>query len=299
MTMSADRVELLGTNIDNLSMNEAIDCVVESIDTETFSFAVTPNVDHLMKLRTNERMQAAYRKANLVLADGVPLLWASAILGTPLKERVNGTDLFERLCEAAAVRGYGVYLLGGNPGAAAAAARVLSIRNPGLRVAGSFCPEFGFESDPSICEEICKHIKLSKARILFVGLGAPKQEEWIEKYARATGVHFAVGIGISFSLVSGEVRRAPRVLQRAGFEWFWRLCVEPQRLWRRYLFEDMPFILIVACQWIRKHRDRMFRRCRIPALTWIAGKRFRSRAERETASGTSEFRKGSLPDHGD
>lgn len=245
-------VEILGTDIDNLTMHEVLNRIVTSVETRTFSFAVTPNVDHLMKLRKDHVLRSIYKRANLVLPDGVPLLWASKLLRTPLKERINGTDLLVRLCEVAAERGYSVYFLGGNPGTAATAATVLSNQSPGLRVAGWSCPIYGFENDPVACEEIRERIVSAKPDILFVGLGAPKQEKWIHKYARETGVCFAVGIGISFSLVCGELMRAPKWMQSHGFEWLWRLCVEPKRLWKRYLLDDMPFISLVMFELIRR-----------------------------------------------
>lgn len=245
------QVELLGVTIDNVTINEALTEIIQCIRTSTFSYAVTPNVDHVMKLQKDEGLREVYSKARLVLADGVPLLWASALLGTPLKERVNGTDLFERLCEVAAEREYAVYLLGGNPGTAEAAARILKQRHQGLRIAGFDCPEYGFEKSLTACKLVQERISLAKADILFVGLGAPKQEKWIYDFGRGSGVAFAVGIGISFSLVAGEIPRAPKWMQRAGFEWLWRLGAEPRRLWKRYIVDDMPFAALIGREWIR------------------------------------------------
>lgn len=245
------RVKILGLEIDNLTMAESLDSVSTLIESRNFGFAVTPNVDHVMKLRRDANLRAIYRQAQFVFADGVPLLWASAILGSPLKERVNGTDLFERLCAVAADRDYSVYFLGGNPGSAAAAARALTQRHPRLHCAGCWCPEPGFEKDPGATKAIQERIAASKADILFVALGAPKQEDWIYRFARQTGVAFAIGIGISFSLVCGEQKRAPKWFQRHGFEWLWRLGIEPGRLWKRYLLEDMPFIGLVGREWAR------------------------------------------------
>jgi N-acetylglucosaminyldiphosphoundecaprenol N-acetyl-beta-D-mannosaminyltransferase len=248
---SMGHIELLGIKIDSLTMNETIDQIIRWIEKGDFSYAVTPNVDHMMKLQRDKSLREIYSKARLVLADGVPLVWASAILGKPLKERVNGTDLFERLCEVAADRGYAVYLMGGNPGAAEAAAQVLKQRHQGLRIAGCDCPEYGFETSPNACKIVQERIALAKADILFVGLGAPKQERWIYKFGRESGVAFAVGIGISFSLVGGEIKRAPKWMQRAGFEWLWRLGAEPRRLWKRYILEDMPFVALIGREWMR------------------------------------------------
>ena len=247
-----ERVDLLGVEIDNLSMDEVLTGIVEWVSSRRFSYAVTPNVDHMMLLRRDPELRAVYARANLVLADGVPLIWAAKFLGTPLKGRVNGTDLFERTCELAARMGYSVFLLGGNPGAARRAADRLTKRLPGLKVAGCFCPPLGFHTDPAQNRAIQSRIRKSGAEILFVGLGAPKQEKWIFNYAGESGVAFAVGIGISFSFVAGDISRAPVWMQRRGLEWLWRLRAEPRRLWKRYLLEDIPFVGLVAREWAQQ-----------------------------------------------
>jgi N-acetylglucosaminyldiphosphoundecaprenol N-acetyl-beta-D-mannosaminyltransferase len=168
------------------------------------------------------------------------------MLGTPLKGRVNGTDLFESLCEKAAEYGIPIFLLGGNPGTARDAGRVLNSRHPDLEVAGYYCPPFGFEDDEEECERIRLRVRESDAKLLFVGLGAPKQEFWMADQGKDTGVRHAVGVGFSFSFVSGEVKRAPPWMQKHGLEWAYRLLREPTRLWRRYLIQDLPFVWLVA-----------------------------------------------------
>ena len=143
-----NRVCVLGVEIDNVSMVETLAQISRIVDGNEFAYAVTPNVDHLMRLRGDCTFREIYKAAQLVVADGVPLVWASRILGRPLKERVNGTDLFERTCALAAQRGYSVYLLGGNPGSAVKAGRRLSDKHA-LKIAGWFCPDLGFEDDPA------------------------------------------------------------------------------------------------------------------------------------------------------
>ncbi|HEX3744312.1 MAG TPA: WecB/TagA/CpsF family glycosyltransferase [Bryobacteraceae bacterium] len=234
-------------------MSETLDEIGRLIERKEFAFAVTPNVDHVMRHRRHQEFRNIYAAAQLVVPDGVPLLWASKLLGDSLKERVNGTDLFERTCSLAAERGYSVYLLGGNPGAAGRAGKRLLESNPGLRIAGWDCPPPGFQKDADSNARIVKKVRDSGADILFVALGSPKQEEWIYRFGRSTGAKFAVGIGISFSLVGGDIKRAPVFLQRAGLEWLWRLSREPARLWKRYLLDDMPFLgLVLREAWTRR-----------------------------------------------
>jgi N-acetylglucosaminyldiphosphoundecaprenol N-acetyl-beta-D-mannosaminyltransferase len=226
-------------------MAETLLAIKEIVERRRFSYAVNPNVDSTVKLRKNAQWRELYAKAELVVVDGVPLLWASKILGTPLKERINGTDLFERTCELAAQQGYSVFLLGGSPGAAAGACEKLQQRHPQLKIAGWDCPPYGFYKVAEQNLAIQRKIRESGADILFVGLGAPQQEQWMSDYGEGSGVAFASAVGVSFSFVGGLIPRAPLWMQRNGLEWLWRLGKEPRRLSRRYLLEDMPFFAIL------------------------------------------------------
>lgn len=253
MRNSNTKVNILNVLIDNVSMSEALTQLCDMVESDTFSLVVTPNVDHLMKIQNDSIFRGIYDAANLVVADGVPLLWASNILGTPLKERINGTDLFIKLCEVSAVKEYSIFLLGGNKGVAQKACYELKIMFPDINIAGFYCPEFGFDKDTNECHRIQEIILASKADILFVGLGAPKQEKWINFYGPGTNVKLAIGVGVSFSFISGDLKRAPLWMQRGGLEWFWRLLFEPRRLWRRYIIEDMPFFWLIGKAWLRRY----------------------------------------------
>ena len=239
-------ISLFSIKIHNLTMHETLDHMSDLIEDGEFAYAVTPNVDHVIKLQKDADFREVYNNASLVLPDGVPLLWASRLLGVPLKERINGTDFFELACERAAERGYSVYLLGGSPGAAESACSTLKIRYPELRIAGLACPPQGFHENHELNEDIKLRIRRSAADILFVGLGAPKQENWMFHHAEQAGVRFAAGVGVSFSFVGGEIRRAPVWMQKAGTEWLWRLLKEPGRLWKRYLFGILPFARLLS-----------------------------------------------------
>ncbi len=240
-----EKVNILGTWIDNVTMGEAVSRICDLIEERRFSYVVTPNVDHVVKLRHDREFREIYEEASLAVSDGMPWVWSSRILGTPLKERVNGTDLMLEVCGAAAQRGYSVFLLGGNKGVAQEAVVVLERMYPRLRIAGYYFPQYGFEKDHDECLRIQKLIASSGADILFVGLGAPKQEKWIRDYGSGCQARTAMGVGASFSFVSGDLRRAPRCMQRLGLEWLWRFLLEPRRLWRRYILADMPFLWLV------------------------------------------------------
>jgi N-acetylglucosaminyldiphosphoundecaprenol N-acetyl-beta-D-mannosaminyltransferase len=176
---------------------------------------------------------------------------AAHLLGLSLKERVPGVDLFESLCAGAAAASLKVFFLGGRPGSADLAASLLRCRYPGLTVE-TYCPPLGFERDVAELSRMDAMIRRFEPNIVFVGLGAPKQEYWMYDHGRKLGPSVLIGVGGSFELVTGIVRRAPRWLQAIGFEWLHRLCMEPRRLWRRYLIGNLQFLQIVLRQRLSK-----------------------------------------------
>ncbi|MCO5165843.1 MAG: WecB/TagA/CpsF family glycosyltransferase [Planctomycetes bacterium] len=254
--LPAPRVELTGAHIDDVTMDEAIARIEDLIARRRPEYVVTPNVDHLVKLQADAQFRAVYAEAALVLADGMPLLWASRLLGTPLREKVSGSDLFIRFAGVAARRRYRLFFLGGRLGAAERAAEVLAARHPGLLVCGVESPPLGFDRDPAANRRVLEQVRAARPDVLFVGLGAPKQEKWIHRWRLDAGAPVSIGVGVSFEFAAGMVRRAPPWMQRAGLEWAWRLLMEPTRLWRRYLVEDPRFLALFARQWLDARRRR-------------------------------------------
>lgn len=247
-----NRVALFGITIDNVTTAEAVEAVRRLLDDgKGRHYVATPNVDHIVRLSRDAAFRQAYAGASLVLADGMPLIWASRPLGRPLKSRVTGADLFPNVCAMAASIGKSVFLLGGRDGVAARAARNLQARHPGLHIAGVYSPPMGFERDPAEHQRIVERINRARPDVLAIGLGAPKQELWIAAHRRELefGVALCIGAGIDF--VAGDLQRAPRWMQHHGLEWLWRLIQEPGRLWKRYLVDDMAFARIVAREWWR------------------------------------------------
>ncbi|MEZ6233628.1 MAG: WecB/TagA/CpsF family glycosyltransferase [Phycisphaerales bacterium] len=208
---------------------------------------VTVNLDHVRRCRADEAYASLVARSELVVADGMPLVWASAVRGTRLPERVAGANLVWSLCERAAREGRGVFLLGGDPGTAEAARAVLESRYPGIRVCGTLSPDRGFESDRARLDQIEATVAASGAEVVLVALGSPKQEYLGERLLEALPRAWFVGCGISFSFMSGAVRRAPGWMQRAGLEWLHRLAQEPRRLARRYLIDGIPFACVLLC----------------------------------------------------
>ncbi len=211
-------------------------------------YAVTPNVQQIPLLAKDHYLRRVYSEATFVLPDGVSILLAARVLGQRIPERIAGVDMFQALCRRAAREGLRVFLLGGLPGSAEKAAARLQSRYRGLIVCGTCCPPLGFEKDSSQQREVESRIRAAGPHLLFVALGAPKQEYWIYEHARQLGVPVTMGIGGSFEMVGGVVARAPKWLQNIGLEWLYRIVREPRRLWRRYLICLVQFAGVVLRQ---------------------------------------------------
>jgi N-acetylglucosaminyldiphosphoundecaprenol N-acetyl-beta-D-mannosaminyltransferase len=246
--MNKDITVINEIKINNVNFDEAISIIEDFIEAKNTHYVVTPNSDHIVIASKDEEFREICKNAHLVLADGMPVLWAAWFLGMPLKEKISGSDLFPRLCRVAAKKGYKLFFLGGRPGAAFKTSEMLKDKYPKIQIVGLYSPPFGFENDVAQNDKIVEMIKDSKPDILFVGLGAPKQEKWIYKHKEKYQVPVSIGIGASFELASGVLRRAPLWMQKAGLEWFWRFLMEPKRLWKRYFLEDMKFIWLVFRQ---------------------------------------------------
>jgi len=235
--LSSGSVSILEMRVDALDEATAVRRLTEAGG----GCVLTPNLQHLRAHRRSPTVGYAYRHCELVVADGMPLLWASRIQGTPLPGRVAGSDLIWSLSEAAARKGRSLFLLGGAPGTAERAAAELRRRYPGLRVAGTHCPPLGFESEPAQMREIEARVRRAAPDLVLIGLPLEKQLVVMEALRRTASGAWLLGLGISFSFVAGDVARAPAWIQRAGLEWLFRLIQEPGRLARRYLLEGLPF----------------------------------------------------------
>jgi N-acetylglucosaminyldiphosphoundecaprenol N-acetyl-beta-D-mannosaminyltransferase len=214
---------------------------LEGVRARNGGWIVTPNLDILRQFTRSPESRRLILDASHRVADGQPIVWASRLLGRPVPERIPGSDLVLSMPEAAAEAGLSVFLLGGNPGVAAAAAARLEARCPGLERVGSYCPPFGFENDPAELERIKEVVQGARPALVLIGLGFPKQERLIRLLRSEMPETWFVGVGISLSFLAGEQPRAPAVLQRLGLEWMHRLLHEPRRLFRRYVMDGLPF----------------------------------------------------------
>ena len=232
----------MGLDFAALSERETIDYILGSLAGGRGGWISTVNLDILRQWRQTPEVRDLVSQADIVVADGMPLVWAGGIQGSPLPERVAGSTLVRTLSAAAATADASVFLLGGNPGTADATGEVLAESCPGIRLAGTLCPPFGFEDDPEWMDRIACALRDAEPDIVFVGLGCPKQERLIVALRDLLPRAWFVPCGISFSFLAGEVQRAPVMLQRLGLEWLHRLVQEPRRLVRRYLVEGIPFV---------------------------------------------------------
>lgn len=220
------RVEILGVAFDNITMDEAVERAVELMAQPGPHLVVTPNAEIVQLAEKDEEFSRIIAGADLVIPDGVGVIYASRILGRPLKGRVPGVDFAAALMDRMAAEGKKLFLLGAKPGVAEEAAQRLAEAHPGLTVCGTHDGYFT-EDEP-----VTAAIRQSGAEVVFVCLGAPKQEKWIAKNGGATGAKLLIGLGGSLDVFAGRVERAPEAWQKAGMEWLYRALKEPARLKR-------------------------------------------------------------------
>jgi N-acetylglucosaminyldiphosphoundecaprenol N-acetyl-beta-D-mannosaminyltransferase len=240
-----ERVDMLGLRIDRISESQTIERTLGGVRDGRGGWICPANLDVLRQVAGAPELRALVDQADLVVADGMPLLWASRLQGSALPERVAGSSLIHTLSAAAARSGASVFLLGGAPGVAEQTAERLRADSPGLEIAGTYCPPLGFEREPAEQERLEAALRHARPDIVFVALGFPKQERLIGRLRTRFPSVWFVSVGASLSFAAGELRRAPRWMQRCGLEWLHRLAQEPRRLARRYLVDGIPFLLRV------------------------------------------------------
>ncbi|MGQ4650725.1 WecB/TagA/CpsF family glycosyltransferase [Lyngbya aestuarii] len=238
-----DKVKILNLSIDNLSQAELLRDLKIGI-------IFTPNVDHLVKLQKDKDFFSAYQSADYKLCDSQLIIFISRFLGSPIKERVAGSDFFPAFYDYHKKNEViKIFLLGAAEGVAAKAQERINAKVNREIVVGTYSPPFGFEKDEQECLKIFEEVNKSDATVLAVGLGAPKQEIFISKYKnRFPNIKIFMGIGATIDFEAGKFTKPPKLIADLGLEWLWRLLSDPKRLWKRYLVEDMTFFGMVLKQ---------------------------------------------------
>ncbi len=231
------KTDILGVGINDLTLDEAIAAGSSLLEQEGFHYVVTPNPEFILSAKKDSAFRSVLNQADLALPDGIGVVYAAKILGRPLKGRAPGVDFAQGLLRRISHTGNSLYLLGAKPGVAEQAAENLRNAFPGLLICGTH--DGYFKADEPIIEDI----RAAKADVVFVCLGAPKQELWMAQNGPKTGAKLAVGLGGCLDVFAGNVQRAPEAWQKAGLEWLYRLIKEPSRIGR---MSKLPLILVDA-----------------------------------------------------
>ena len=241
MSAPFESVELCGMPLASIDSTQLIDHLFDSLAAGKGGWLITANLDFLRRHVKDAEAREIYASADLRVADGMPLIWASRLRGTPLPERVAGSSLVMPLCARAAQAGRSVYLLGGDPKAAEVAVQKLRDASPGLTIAGVSSPWVSAVPTAAELDGIAAELTAASPDIVLVAFGSPKQERVIGALRARLPSAWWIGVGISLSFIAGHVKRAPQLVQVLGLEWMHRLVQEPRRLFRRYVVEDIPF----------------------------------------------------------
>jgi len=246
-SISVARTNILGVGVSAVNMTSALQVIDGWIADGDPHYVCVTGVHGVMESRRDDHVRAIHNAAGLVVPDGMPLVWLSRLGGHKHVERVYGPDLMLAVCERSQETGYGHFLYGGATGVPELLAENLKRRFPRLRIVGTHSPPFR-PLTPSEDAAVVRMIDESGAEIVWVGLSTPKQERWMAAHTVRLSAPVLVGVGAAFDFLAGLKKQAPRWMQRAGLEWFFRLVTEPRRLWRRYLVNNPLFVLLAISQ---------------------------------------------------
>lgn len=245
------QVQLLNVNINNVAMSDLLDKL------QGGGLVVTPNVDHLMKLQRDRDFYGVYQEAEYTVCDSKILMYVSRFLGTPIIEKISGSDLFPAFyTHYRNDQSIKIFLLGAEEGIAEIARKNINSKIGRNIIIDTYSPPFGFEKDREECEKILRLINSSNATVLAIGVGAPKQEMWIAKHRKhlhSVKIYLAIGATINFE--AGNIKRCPKWMSEVGLEWLYRLSSEPKRLWKRYILDALPFIYLIFKQRLKMYKN--------------------------------------------
>jgi N-acetylglucosaminyldiphosphoundecaprenol N-acetyl-beta-D-mannosaminyltransferase len=246
MQQATRRVEMFGVPVDPLTMDQTVERVRSLVLDGRPRQHVVLNAAKVVDLRRNRALAEAITQCDVVNADGMSIGWASRLLRCELPERVPGVDLMQRLVAVAEEDGHSVFFLGGRSDVVKRVVGVMQARHPRLKVAG-YHDGFWHHDD-----EVINAVRRARPHYLFLALPSPRKELWLKHHLNDLGVPFVMGVGGSFDVLVGDLKRAPRLVQQSGFEWAWRLAQEPRRMWKRYLIGNTMFLALLVQQWWRR-----------------------------------------------
>jgi len=249
-------VNVLGIDVFSVGMAQLLNICEEYIDSKKALLLGVVNVAKLVNCRKNIELQRSLMEADIVLADGLPIIWLSRMLGDPLPERVTGIDIMYELLKEANKKHYRVYFLGAKSEVLQTMIKTIQKDYPGIPIAGY--RDGYFDKDEE--QDVAKNIKDSQADILFVGISSPKKENFLKNWLNFIDVPICHGVGGSFDILAGVTNRAPIWMQKCGLEWLYRLIQEPRRMWKRYLITNMIFIKLCFEAVLRARFGKLFRK---------------------------------------
>ncbi|MEW6234828.1 MAG: WecB/TagA/CpsF family glycosyltransferase [Candidatus Omnitrophota bacterium] len=251
--MTENRITLFDIPIDNLSIEDAINKIIQRLAGEGAVRIYFVNAHGVNVSRIDSEYLHILQKGDCIFADGVGMRWAARAMGTPLLDNVNGTDLFPRLCPLLQESSFRVFLLGAELGVAQKMAEEICKNYPGLAISGWHHGYFSPQEE----EEVIQKIRAVKTDLLLAALGVPKQEKWLDEHLHKTGARVGIGVGGLFDFYSNRIPRAPRWMRKMGLEWLYRLYREPKRLWRRYVLGNGYFLLLLVAAYLKIPLDKL------------------------------------------
>ena len=240
-----DKQPLLNTYVNNIGMEEAVNKICQFVNEKKRSYVVAVNTDVIIKIENDEYLKMIADEADLTLVDGKPLIWISKCIKCPVKEKISGSDLVPKLCQAAVEKGYTIFIIGGKEGVADSAKSNLERDYRNIKIVGTCSPPFGFEKDKEEIGKINKKINEVKPDIVIACFGCPKQEKWVYENYRKYNATVTICAGATVDFLAGNVKRAPKWLSALGLEWFYRFLQEPKRMFKRYFVDDLKIFKLV------------------------------------------------------
>ncbi len=247
------RIDFIGCPIDCLDITQTVNQIESHLIRKKTCQHVAVNVSKFIEMRKNIKLHSIITKCDIINADGMPVVWASRILGKPLPERIAGIDLFQKLIKLCANKGYRPFFFGAREAVVKKVVEKYNKLFPELEIAGYRNGYFAERQE----EDIANMISDSRPDILFVAFSSPMKEEFLKKWMPVMKVAFCMGVGGTFDVIAGRTKRAPLWMQNSGLEWFYRLCQEPRRLWKRYALTNFKFILIVMKEYLKMKRESL------------------------------------------